>query len=174
MPHLAGEGLWVVQTAWRTLRGIEAMGMIRKGRARKGGQRRCGRPGRIHQQAVRHRRVRDVSTQRVLDLPYFSQRNRKTPIRGQRSDFYDRRPNSAGFVCGMRRQLGLNRGRHRQEGSLFHNHDRQELMKRPFCIYPSDKIGQFRRFQILPPEVPAFSDEVTALVSVGGRWQDRN
>jgi TnpA family transposase len=41
-----------------------------------GRQRRCGSPGQIHQQAVRHRRVRNVSTQRVLDLHYFSQRNR--------------------------------------------------------------------------------------------------
>jgi transposase-like protein len=31
---LAGEGVWLVPTAWRTVQGIEALNMIRKGRAR--------------------------------------------------------------------------------------------------------------------------------------------
>jgi IS6 family transposase len=38
MPNLAGEGLGWVRTARRTLRGIEAMGMIRMGRARRAGK----------------------------------------------------------------------------------------------------------------------------------------
>jgi hypothetical protein len=45
-----------VATAWRTLRGIEAMDMIRKGRVRRAGKGDVVAQGEIHQQVIRHRR----------------------------------------------------------------------------------------------------------------------
>ena len=44
-------------TAWRTLQGIEAVNMIRKGQSEMGGQRGCNRPGHFHSRTVWHRRV---------------------------------------------------------------------------------------------------------------------
>ena len=50
-------GYGSVPTAWRTLRGIEAMDMIRKGRARRATKRGCDRSGEVHWKAVRHHRI---------------------------------------------------------------------------------------------------------------------
>jgi IS6 family transposase len=49
------KGYGSFQSTWRTLPGIEAVNMVRKGRVRWLAKRRRGRPGDFHQRAVRTR-----------------------------------------------------------------------------------------------------------------------
>src|ERR1019366_9302944 len=75
-PNVAGEGIRVradrvADIAWHRGDGHDPQREGEKGR-----QSRRGSRGEIHQQTVRHCRVRNGSTHRVLGLIHFSQRNR--------------------------------------------------------------------------------------------------
>jgi transposase-like protein len=54
-PRRACDGHGSLRSAWRTLQGIEAVSMIRKGRFSWGSKGRSGRPGAVRWQPVRNR-----------------------------------------------------------------------------------------------------------------------